>query len=526
MSGSQTVHSFVLQRYWPILAIFVGLRVIFWLGAFPNPDEAYYWLWGQHLDWSYFDHPPFHAWIQGIFTALLGRSHFVLRLPTAFSTGLLLWVYWLICRSLYGQHADHAFWLTVLLVMTSPLFFLFLAMAWHDHWLICFGTAASYCLVRFLSGDRLDVYPWLYGAGILIGLAGLCKYVALFLGLGFLGAIASHARWRSLFWNGHLYGAIAIAWLIMIPVFGWNFQHDFYSFQFYLGRSVQAEASTVNWLGPFWFLLLSSVIFGPVHTWAATKIPFQTVSTPFGATYQRLALTIFGVSTICLAGLSLKAPVLYYWNILAYPLLLPLIAGMFLTAFTADRPIALRHLKPLRGAIALGSLVASLLVIHYTVLPLSAPFGDSSDQDTRMLYGWSQVVESVKRQGVSFSMPPLLLTTDYRSASALAYSLGNASVLAISGRIDQFDFWYDARELAGRDGVLVGDRWHPICPAHLAMFDHTDAHQEITVKRFGIFIKQYILVRGYSFKSSHMNTNPLAANYPLAFTTDGETCTP
>ena len=26
-------------------------------------DEAYYWLWAHHLDWSYLDHPPMIAYI-------------------------------------------------------------------------------------------------------------------------------------------------------------------------------------------------------------------------------------------------------------------------------------------------------------------------------------------------------------------------------------------------------------------------------------------------------------------------------
>ncbi|MEL7316141.1 MAG: glycosyltransferase family 39 protein [Cyanobacteria bacterium J06559_3] len=518
------MHSFVLHRYWLVLVVLVGLRVVFGLGTFPNPDEAYYWLWGQHLDWSYFDHPPFHAWVQGILATALGRSHFVLRLPTIISTGLLLWLYSSICGQLYRRQANHAFWLTVLLLLTSPLFFLFLAMAWHDHWLILFGTAASYCLVRFLSGDRLDAYPWLYGTGVLIGLAALCKYLALFLGLGFLGAIASEARWRSLLKNGHLYGAIAIALVVTVPIFWWNAQHEFASFQFYLGRSVQAEGPTpIQWLGPIGFLLLSILIFGPIHTGVLVKAFFQEPATYFGTTYRRVAFVVFGVSTACLALLSFKAPVLYYWNILAYPLVFPVMAGIFLNPY---RSADLMHRRWLQGAAGLGLVVATLLVVHYTFVPLSALAGETGDEDTRMLYGWSQIAERVQQEAATFSQSPLLLTTDYRSAAALAYVLQNASILSISGRIDQFDFWYEAADLDGKDAVLIGDSWHPICPTHLAMFDRTDPAETIEVRRFGVFIKQYTLVRGYGFQANGANADPFSPDYPLAFTSDGEICAP
>jgi len=511
----------ILRRYWPLLTLLLGLRLIFWLGAFPNPDEAYYWLWGQHPDWSYFDHPPFHAWVQGAFAAVLGRSHFVLRLPNLITTGLLFWLYWVICHQLYGRQGRNAFWLTVLLVLTSPLFFLFLAMAWHDHWLVWFGTAGSYCLVRFLSGDRAKSVPWLYGAGLLIGLAGLSKYVALFLGLGWLVAIASHQRWRSLFWSGHLYGAIGLALLVMAPVFWWNAQHEWISFQFYLGRSVQTEAQAINWFGPIGFGLLSALIFGPVRVWLTGQAATRGFTSRFGATYQRVAFIILGTSSILLAALSLKAPVLYYWNILAYPLLLPLLAGNFLSA---HRLHEVRDRRLLHTTLGLGTVVAALLVIHYTFMPLSALVAETGDNDTRMVYGWPATAEFIKREAAAFSEQPLLLTTDYRSAAALAYVLNDPSVLAISGRIDQFDFWYDPAALDGRQALLVGDDWHPICPAHLAMFKLAASPSTFPVHQLGRLIKQYIVVRGEQFQAQGATAEPLSPDYPLAFTTDGEQC--
>ncbi|MEM9815282.1 MAG: glycosyltransferase family 39 protein [Cyanobacteria bacterium P01_D01_bin.6] len=515
------MNSFVFHRYWPILALLLGLRLVYWLGAFPNPDEAYYWLWGQHLDWSYFDHPPLHAWVQGGFDALLGRSRFVLRLPNLITTGLLFRLYWVTCHQLYGRQGPNAFWLTVLLVLTSPLFFLFLAMAWHDHWLVWFGTAASYCFVQFLSRDRAVAYPWLYGTGLLIGLAGLCKYVALFLGIGFLVTIASQKRWRSLFGSGHLYGAMGLALLVMTPVFWWNSQHDWYSFQFYLGRSMQAESSTIHWFGPVGFGLLSLLIFGPIHGWLTLTAAQRGFASSFGATYQRVALTLLGTSSLLLAVLSLQAPVLYYWNILAYPLLFPLMAGHFLRA---QRLHEVRDHRLLKATLGLGLVVAALLVFHFTVMPISVLIADTGDDDTRMVYGWLPTAAGLKQEAAKFSAQPLLLTTDYRSAAALAYALDDPAVLSISGRIDQFDFWYNPANLDGRDGLLLGDDWHPICPTHLAMFARTDSSATLTVQQLGTFIKQYTAVHGERFRAQGNTVDPFAPEYPLAFTTDGETC--
>ena len=115
------------------------------------------------------------------------------------------------------------------------------------------------------------------------------------------------------------------------------------------------------------------------------------------------------------------------------------------------------------------------------------------------------------------------MTTDYRSAGALAYQLNNPEVLAISGRMDQTDFWYNVDALDGRDAVLLGEDWHPICPAHLAMFERTGSPQTLTIQRFGRPIQTYHLVTGYGFRATDIGS-PLDPAYPLAFTTDGERC--
>lgn len=61
--------------------------IAFWL--YPTFDEAYYYLYTLHLDWSYFDHPVFVAlttgfgpWLTGVvsqFTIRLGNANFTHR---------------------------------------------------------------------------------------------------------------------------------------------------------------------------------------------------------------------------------------------------------------------------------------------------------------------------------------------------------------------------------------------------------------------------------------------------------------
>ncbi|NMF85722.1 glycosyltransferase family 39 protein [Nodosilinea sp. P-1105] len=509
---------------WYLLG-FLALRLLFWGVTFPNPDEAYYWLWGQHPGLSYYDHPPFHSWVQGLFAAGLGRSTLVLRLPNLLSTALLGWAYWQICRYLYpGEGADRL-GLVVLLGLSSPLFFLFLALAWHDHWLITFAVLSSLCFVQFAdayratgAGDR----RWLLGAALCLGLAGLCKYNAVFVGLGFLAVILSDRQLRPLLRDRQLYLALALLLLVLSPILGWNLQHDFFSFRFYRDRTAGADQFTLNWLQPLGFLALCGLILGPIQTWAIGKRAWQGQrpgqSTAPTSCYSALAWWMFGLSTAAFTALSLVSVAVYYWNILAYPLLFPLLSQVF---YRADGGLTRRrHLAIAQG---LGLFVAAALVFHYTVIPFTA-LGGEADPDSAALYGWDSIAAAVTTQAAGLDQP-LLLTTDYRSASALAYVLDDPQVLAISGRIDQFDFWYDSAALEGRDAVLLGESWHPICPAHLAMFERADPPQTLEIRRWGRVLQTYELVTGYGFKAGPPGY-PLRPDYPLAFTSDGEQCAP
>ncbi|HEY9735987.1 MAG TPA: glycosyltransferase family 39 protein [Trichocoleus sp.] len=530
----------------PFLAVFLLLRLVFWGATFPNPDEGYYWMWGQHPGFSYYDHPPLHAWVQGLFTALLGRSRLALRLPNLLSNCILLATYWQICRYLYRDRAADAFWLVVLLLASSPLFFLFLAMAWHDHWLVTFSLLSSFAWVRFLDSylaDGRGQSRWLYGAAGLLGLAGLCKYNAVFVGLGFLASLMLNRRLRSLLLDPRLWGAVAIALLALSPILIWNWQHDFFSFRFYADRT-GGGGLWFNFFQPLVFLLLCGLILGPIHTWGivrwighwrgaqrrsgGAKEPIEVVATGAGpSVYGSVALSIFVVSTGAFTFLSLVSVAYYYWNILAYPLLFPLVAGLFLRPLSpapaASSPM--QRQKLLLSAQLIGITVAATLIFHYTVVPLTALISGVVDPDSAALYGWDAIATRVQTQAQTLENP-LLLTTDYRSAGALGYQLNSPQVIAISGRLDQFDFWYDRDAMQGRDAVLLGEDWHPICPIHLAMFERTDPPEQIQIKRFGVVLQTYTLVRGYGFDAGPDDRYPLRPDYPLAFASDGQVCAP
>jgi len=493
-----------LRLILPFLIGFALLRLIFWLGAFPNPDEAYYWLWGQRPGWSYYDHPPLLAWVQGFFSTILGRSPFVLRLPNLFSNAALFYLYYRICRSLYGSQAMLCFWLTIALLLASPLYFLFLALAWHDHVLITLALLSSVCFITFLETywqDGQGDSRWLYGTGIALGLAALCKYSAVFVGIGFVLALILDKRSRPLLRDRRLYLTGAIALCAVIPILIWNLSNDWQSFRYYVNRSVNTGGFSLKFTETLGFIVFSILMLSPWIAIALVKLlrhPRRLLQ--HHPIYGTVALAIFAVSTLTLVGVSLISTALYYWNILAYLLLFPLLVPLFLRSAPSDPDFP--SLSPIQikrgfflGSQIYGLLFAALLVIHYAILPISALVSPDADPDSRMLFGWEEVAAAVQQQ-IATLENPVLITTDYRSASALAYQLNQSDVIAISDRVDQFDFWYpDHSSLVGRNAILLSDDWHPLTPTFRDRFAQTSSPLTIPIRRFGIWIKTYSLIR-------------------------------
>ncbi len=265
----------------------------------------------------------------------------MLRLPNLISSGVFFYTYYKIIRYLYGRDAHPYFWLTVLLVLASPLYFLFLALAWHDHLLITFSLIAAYWFIRFLDSylenGRGDSWR-LYSAAAAIALAGLCKYNTVFVVLGFVAVLIADKRLRLLWRERRIYLAGAIAACALIPILLWNVSNDFQSFHYYVDRSVNTGSFSLK-IGPCLnFLLFSFLLVSPfnwIGFFRSLKQPAQSVFSR--STYFSVAFWVFIISTVTLTVISLLSAALYYWNITAYLLLFPLIPTFFLKAKNRDQ---------------------------------------------------------------------------------------------------------------------------------------------------------------------------------------------
>jgi 4-amino-4-deoxy-L-arabinose transferase-like glycosyltransferase len=134
------------------------LALKFWFGLAVTPmgDEAYYWMWGQHLSWSYFDHPPLDGWLQGLVALVLPWSNFSVRALTWLSFGGTLWIVWLWSGRLAPAARSDWFWHAAVIYLTIPVIALMSTLAVHDHLLLFFVAASLYAFHGFAGDWRTD----------------------------------------------------------------------------------------------------------------------------------------------------------------------------------------------------------------------------------------------------------------------------------------------------------------------------------------------------------------------------------
>ncbi len=456
-----------------------ALRLVFQSLVPPLPDEAYYWLWGQRPALGYYDHAPLQAWLLGLSAKLLGWNLFALRVPTLLTSAALAG---LLLHFGRGWSADKP-GTGLLLFFASPLVFVFTSIVFHDHLMLVFVVLAAGLFARVLdkaaAGESVTL-P-LYGAALALGLAGLSKYNAVFLGLAFALTAALHGSYRSLFRNPHLYLAGALALILQTPVLVWNITHDFASFRYNLSDRLSGARSLGTSFGALIaFFGLSLALLSPFLWPALTRI----VRGAGDNGLARLLRVLVVLTGAVLGALCFKGQVHYYWFVVA---LIP--CFLLLPGLVSQRAA--------RGHLIFGALGIALFVSNYAVIPFAAITG-GQDSESALLYGWDEVAAGVKAKQAETGASALM-ATHYRTAAQLAFALKDPRVTAVSLQQGQFDIWRPDDLKGGEKVLILADEIEPLGPLQQAHFARVSPAGEIVVTRFGYVLKTYRLYTGEGY---------------------------
>ncbi len=463
-----------------LCVLLVGLKLVQLALAAPFMDETYYWMWGQHLALSYYDHPPLNAWLLGASSTLFGWNPFALRLPVLLCFAADIVALLLISRRVGGEGWRSWFWLTLLLFLVTPIFWLVTSFALPDHVLLTallFSLHFFHCFFQDRAAGGQGASRDLFAGALLLGLAGLAKYNAAFLGLG-VGLFVLLFD-RALLAQLRLWLAALAALALQAPVVVWNLTERFASWEFILeGR----HAGSVHWYdGVLVFLTYLLLFVSPFLFWPMGKFALALSARP-GIGFARAT---FIVSSVAIVGLAFTTQTLLHWNLVAYAAMLP-----FLAAYM--RPRILTVLQTLFG---IG--IAMAIFINYSVVPVTDVSG-WRDEATAWSYGWDEVAAATASARIQHKVG-FVAAADYTTASLLAFATGDRDVVSLAARQDQYDYWFEPAAHAGEDALLYGDNWRPLTAGIIGKFDSIEEIGALPVVVAGrdLNVQRLYLARGF-----------------------------
>jgi Dolichyl-phosphate-mannose-protein mannosyltransferase len=499
------------RRSWLVLAgvLIVGaaaLRLIYLAAFCPldlAPDEAHYWDWSRHLDWSYYSKGPLVAYLIRAGCALAGpwsrwltgSEMLAVRLPAVVCGSLLLVSLYVLTRQVF--HRSGLATAVVALALTLPMLSAGSTIMTIDApYTCCWGWAL---VLGHHALFRRPTWAWI-ACGLVVGIGILAKYTMV-LWLSSLGLflLTSAAHRRILLERG-FWMMTATAALCCLPILIWNMTHGWVTMRHVEGLA-GVDESRVSWLGPlvylgtqcgllliFWFVVWLGALVAH-RPWAEPdagvrflwwmSVPMFAVflgfsfktgggepNWPVTAYISGLVLAVFWLdgqlrsprrwyrwwtigtlATTCAAGLALT--VFVHRSDILWPVLERLAGGP-----TEMQPLPLRRLDPtcrLRGWRTLGA------ELDHICKDLAAAGSDP------VLAGsnWSLPGE------VGF----------YCAGHPAVYSLG----LRLGDRHSQYEFWHpnpldEGGTFAGRTFVLIGH----VTPALRQAFAEVEQTQLVT----------------------------------------------
>ncbi|KTC88510.1 dolichyl-phosphate mannosyltransferase [Legionella cincinnatiensis] len=212
-----------------LISFLLLLRIFFMFKSNLLVEEAYYWNYSNHLDFSFLDHPPMVAILIKLGTLIFDINEWGVRFATIPCWILTCYFSFKLTTLIRKEAGLYA----VVLLSIMPFFFIHSLIITPDIPLILCWSATLYYLYQGLVLDRYNSWYW---AGMWIGLGLLSKYTIVLLGLSTITYLIYDPESRRWFLRKEPYCCALIAFIIFMPVIYWNATHDWASFLFQSSR--------------------------------------------------------------------------------------------------------------------------------------------------------------------------------------------------------------------------------------------------------------------------------------------------
>lgn len=468
-----------------------------------SPDEAHYWDWSRHLDWSYYSKGPLVAWLIRASCELFGQTVFAVRLPAVLCGGLLL--------AGIGRIATHTFrnervaLAVVLLALTLPPF-----------------SAAS--VLMTIDAPFLACWAWAtvavqrrcwHTAGALVAVGTLAKYTMMLFPacIGFM--MLAHPQWRT----RQFVSFLLVSLIGLVPVVAWNLTHDGVGARHLLGHADNGGRAA-EWFSLFAFVggqvgLLLGVWFA---AWVAGMWMYRPnrERDPHLTLLWWLSAPVFAAFLIA----SIRTSGQPNWPAAGY--VTGFVLAVHVATQTLNRARCNGWVWPLRTLFLLTVLLGLSLTLALrwpnvvrpalaALLPSPTAYAPTPVRKldpTARLVGWRTLASAVDRvrleQNQKTGEDPLLAAMAwtvpgevgfYCDGHPHAYSFGSA----VGDRASQYDVWRpnpltDAQAFVGRTFVYVGDEPPP------GVFDRVELAARVTHTECGIPLASWTIWVGTGYR--------------------------
>lgn len=411
-----------LRRVLLFLGILTALRLACIGRIELSPDEAYYQMWSERLDWGYYSKGPGIAAIIRAGTTLFGINEFGVRFfSPLFALGTSGLIF-LLARRLYGESV--AAWATLLINLT-PIFQAGALLMTIDAPSVFFWAAALFAFHSAARSRGAAPGCWLL-TGACIGLGYLCKYTnAMELPCVAL-ALAIVPGWRRHFRAAGFYLMLLAAVFCGSPPTIWNSQHawitlahlrsrgrlDNAAFQAPLHEALDFWGAQLGVYSPF---ILGGILVAVGWGWRRARR---------GADAEKTRLLLaFGLPLLVMYGLlAFKTSGEPNWTAPTYIALSILAAALWHERAARSRGAARYGVAALAVGLALSAIVLNTDALR------AAGFPWPYDRDpTARLLGWRSTAQAIAtfRQEAERDLgaPVFLIASRYQVAAELNFYL-------------------------------------------------------------------------------------------------------
>lgn len=419
-----------------LCVVFIRLIFIGVMGLMPQ--DAYYDFYAQHLDLSYYDHPPMIAYLLRIFTAVFGKKVFVLKLSDSIVTWLSVLAFYALAKRFLSLHK--AQYGLLLLLSTFMITILSLISTPDSPLILCWTISLLFLHSAIFESKK----KYWISAGIMTGLCFDSKYTAVFLIIGLVGFLLISNKYRKFLFSRWFVFYLFCFAVTILPVIIWNASNGFASFKFQSeGRVDSMDGFHISFSNFGGVIGHQSAILMPILIFSFFYFLYRLIrkySLKFNCIPEDQLFLLSFFVPLFLGFLFIS---FFYWVKINWMMPAYISGIIWLCRYWNKRWIRIQLIFSL-----ILHIVMAAEVIFY-IVPVRS-------DDT--WFGWNAFAQQVKAVRAEYPKAFIFSSDDYKTSAVLNFYLDEMvySKNVVGERALQFDFiGTDLQQLEGRDAIFI-----------------------------------------------------------------------